>query len=171
MWSVWHLPAARTWTGATGAFWYGCSVGGFCLVLASECPCATGFCIAFARAFSHGWFLWSCSERTCAHTPLLCMSKSQQSKNIRCYHRSTWRFNLIQNRSDSVSPSSVGFVVWHGEIFIFLLGWSPHGELCFHHAVRSPPRSTCTSRVFACVCAALCKYKIMHLKNSPGGPC
>lgn len=109
----------------------------------SACLRISVLCTAFARASSRGL----CSERICAHAPLPCMNKPQQSANIRCYHHSPRRFNWIQIRSDSASPSSVGFSLWRDKIFIFLLGWSPHGELCFYHTVWSPARSTCMSRV------------------------
>lgn len=121
-------------------FWYGCSDGG---PLFSACFRMSMLCIAFARASSRGL----CSERICAHAPLPCMNKPQQSANIRCYHHSPRRFNWIQITSDSTSPSSVGFALWRDKIFIFLLGWSPNGELCSYHVVWSPARSTCMSRV------------------------
>lgn len=60
----------------------------------SACLRISVLCTAFARASSRGL----CSERICAHAPLPCMNKPQQSANIRCYHHSPRRFNWIQIR-------------------------------------------------------------------------
>lgn len=74
--------------------------------------CATVLCTSFARGSSRRWCLRSCSERTCAHAPLPCMSKSQQSTNIRCYHHSPWRFNWIQIRFREPFLSGICVLAW-----------------------------------------------------------